>query len=310
MAFPLFSAPQHKVSPDLCFVLMPFSAEFDGVYQEIKEVVTKYAGFRCLRADELAVPTKITEDIWLHIQRSRFLIADITGSNANVFYEVGLSHALNKPVLLLIREGTEVPFDLKAIRYLHYSPTNFDDFRRNLGAHIKACLDSIPANWSNQTSLGGPDVRITSVEAPASAVVGKPICITVKAKNFGLGATQAYFSLSFPSGVSAAAAAKSKLQTKVGAKGDSWTSGEVVLDYPIVEAFVYGASEGLHRWLTNKSHFLTAEVTPSRRGLMQFYVSASAQSGDQPFVNDPRPELGALLDQRDEPVYCGIIEVS
>jgi hypothetical protein len=310
MAFPLFSAPQHAVNPDLCFVLMPFSAEFKNVYQEIKEAVTDYAGFRCLRADELAVPSKITEDIWLHIQRSRFLIADITGSNANVFYEVGLSHALNKPVILLVREGTEVPFDLKAVRYLHYSPTNFGDLRRNLGAHIKACLECIPTSWNRQNSVDGPEVRITSVEAPASAVVGKSISITVKAKNFGLDATQAYFSLSFPSGASVSAAPKSDVRTKNDAKGDHWTSGQVILDYPIVEAYVWRAPEGPPGWLKNKSHSLTAEVTPSRRGLMQFYVSASAQSGHGPFVNDPKPELGALLDQRDEPVYCGIIEVS
>ncbi len=284
---------------------MPFSQELTGVYYEVKKIV-EGAGFKCLRADELSGATKITDDIWLYIQRARFAIADITGSNANVFYEVGLSHALGKPVILLIKEGHDVPFDLKGIRYLKYSSSNLADLRKGLLGQIKGCLRSIPESWNKESAPEGPAVRIFSVDAPDSAVVGKPVHITVKAKNFGLAASQTYFSLSFPSGVSVGAAT-SDLQTKMGVKGKSWKSGQVILDYPIVEAFVYKPPAEQPGWPGKISHFLTVEITPVCCGLMQFYASASAKSGDKPFVNDPK--ASAMLDQRDEPVYCGVIEV-
>jgi hypothetical protein len=287
-------------------MMMPFDQTFSDLYAEVKRVVAD-AGFKCVRADEIADPHKITDDIWSCIQRARFIVADITDSNANVFYEVGLGHALNKSVILLLQGGKDVPFDLKGIRYVRYSPDDLGKLRPKLINAIRACLVTIPDTWRKDTVTDKPWVRIMSVEPPESPVVGEPFHITIKAKNFGLGASQAYFSISFPSGIETAKALKSDIDTKVGKKGDAWKSGSVILDYPIIEAFVYKPPNEASGWPKNRSHFLTVEATASRAGLLQFYVSASAKVGDQPFVNDP--EMSSTLDQRDEPIYCGIIEM-
>jgi len=106
---------------DFAFVLMPFAPEFDEIYRQgIKEVWNEL-GFRCLRSDE----DIHTHDIMCHaicqnIQRAHFIVADMTGRNPNVFYELGLAHAFGKPVILITQRAEDVPFDLKAILYIDY----------------------------------------------------------------------------------------------------------------------------------------------------------------------------------------------
>jgi hypothetical protein len=76
--------------------------------------VEDYAGCQCISADQISRSTEITTDISDHIQRSRCLIADLTDSNPNVFYEVGFSLALGKDVILLLQEGSKLPLTFRA----------------------------------------------------------------------------------------------------------------------------------------------------------------------------------------------------
>ena len=111
------------VKPDdrLCFVIMPFDEEFDAVYQDIIKPVTEGLKLRCLRADEIFTSTSIIEDIQPHIRKARFLIADLTHRNPNVFYELGFAHALDKDVILLTQDlKKDVPFDLQHRRITAY----------------------------------------------------------------------------------------------------------------------------------------------------------------------------------------------
>jgi len=85
------------ISKPFCFVLMPFSKDFDDVYQiGIKESCVN-AGAYCERVDEQIFQETILERIYNQITKSDFIIADMTGRNPNVFYEVGYAHALGKP---------------------------------------------------------------------------------------------------------------------------------------------------------------------------------------------------------------------
>jgi hypothetical protein len=103
-----------------CFVLMPLNVKFNGIYKLIKKTVEGF-GIECKRADEIFGPTVIIEDILKHIKNSSFLIADLTGRNPNVFYELGYAHAFQKDVILLTQDSTDVPFDLTHIRYIKYN---------------------------------------------------------------------------------------------------------------------------------------------------------------------------------------------
>ena len=100
---------------------MPFAAAFENVYAVLRSVVEDRAHCECVRADEIAQSNRITDDVYEQIRRARFLISDITGENPNVYYELGVSHALDKEVIVLVQAETPVPFDLSGIRYLEYS---------------------------------------------------------------------------------------------------------------------------------------------------------------------------------------------
>jgi hypothetical protein len=134
---PTGASSQHYMDPDLCFILMPFAASFAKVFQVVQRVVEDYSCCKCLRADQIATPSQITGDIWDRIQSARFLIADVTGANPNVFYEVGFSHALHKNVILLVEEGNPVPFDIQGIRYIKYITANLGSLREELVPFVR-----------------------------------------------------------------------------------------------------------------------------------------------------------------------------
>ena len=109
-----------KVNEKLCFIIMPYTDKLNPIYENIIKPVIKDLKLECLRADEIFTSKPIIEDIWNNIKKARFLIADLTDRNPNVFYELGLAHALNKEVILLTQNINDVPFDLQHLRYIFY----------------------------------------------------------------------------------------------------------------------------------------------------------------------------------------------
>ena len=106
---------------DSCFVMMPFAQPIGGYYKLVYEEAIKKAGLRPIRADDDIFATgKIIDQVWDGITKAKVLVAELTGRNPNVFYELGLAHALNKPVVLVSSNQTDVPFDLKHIRVIYY----------------------------------------------------------------------------------------------------------------------------------------------------------------------------------------------
>lgn len=101
---------------DQCFVLMPFGGWLDDYYETIYTPAINAAGLEPHRADDLFRPSTIVNDIWAYTKRAKLLLADLSGKNPNVFYELGLAHALAKPVILVAESMEEIPFDLRALR--------------------------------------------------------------------------------------------------------------------------------------------------------------------------------------------------
>jgi hypothetical protein len=140
----IFGGQSFTLDPQLCFVLMPFDKAFQPLYDDhIKPTVVR-AAMRCERADEIQGTTLITWGIWEHVNRARFLIAELTGQNANVFYELGLAHALSKDVILITQSMDFVPFDLKAIRCIVYefTPRGTQALEKKLAELIGALVKS------------------------------------------------------------------------------------------------------------------------------------------------------------------------
>lgn len=100
---------------------MPFASPLGDYYSIIYKPAIEKAGLKAIRADDDMFSTgKIIDQIWSGINRSKVLVAELTSRNANVFYELGLAHALKKPVVLISANEEDVPFDLHHIRVIYY----------------------------------------------------------------------------------------------------------------------------------------------------------------------------------------------
>jgi len=99
---------------------MPFSKEFDDIYQlGIKSACIEME-INCERVDEQIFNHSIPQQIYNQIENADILIADLTNHNPNVFYEVGYAHGLKKEVILLTKSIQDAPFDLKHYPHIIY----------------------------------------------------------------------------------------------------------------------------------------------------------------------------------------------
>jgi tetratricopeptide (TPR) repeat protein len=85
----------------------------------------------------------IVTDVTRGIYESQIVLADITGRNSNVMYELGLAHAAKKPVIILAQSDSDVPFDIRHIRYMNYTPLDLTALKSNLVQRIRNTLASV-----------------------------------------------------------------------------------------------------------------------------------------------------------------------
>ena len=114
----------------LCFVLMPFGrktdasgriVDFDAVYEQIIAPGIVAAGMDAIRADEEKVGGTIHKPMFERLMLCAYAVADLTGANANVYYELGIRHATRPSTTVIVfAEGTTLPFDLALVRGLSY----------------------------------------------------------------------------------------------------------------------------------------------------------------------------------------------
>jgi hypothetical protein len=120
--------------PNTCFVIMPFSTPWAPQVWDVVGRAFTHEGFNCIRADSMGGQI-VLKDIVEGIARSQLLVADVTGANHNVFYEIGIAHAWEFEVLLIGQKGSQIPFDLESFRRLFYELG--DDGLRKLGYGLR-----------------------------------------------------------------------------------------------------------------------------------------------------------------------------
>lgn len=166
---------KHKV-----FVIMPFDDDEKSLCEEFKErFKEKYDVYN---AGDLENQQNILKDIVVGISQSDVIIADLTGLNANVFYELGLAHALSKKVIIITQDIAELPFDIKSYRVIQYSlkfnelPKLIEELSKLLDGAINGSIkfgnpvsDYAPNSISNitgvvteSTDLNNEDVNTTN----------------------------------------------------------------------------------------------------------------------------------------------------
>lgn len=146
----------------MCFVLMPFEDPFTSYYEKILKPTIEKCGLLALRADDVYGTRTIMSDIWRSIKNADLLIADLTFRNPNVLYELGLSHAINKKVIIITQNINDIPFDLKSFRCIIYDtkdPEWANKLALSLDITIKSALEdeeSVPffKDQTDSTEIG------------------------------------------------------------------------------------------------------------------------------------------------------------
>jgi hypothetical protein len=117
----------------LCFIVMPFRPEFNYFYLYLQKHLKENHQLRVERGDHRILTKPLIEKVRDQIRSAHVLIADITGANPNVLYEVGLAHAYGKPVVFLTQDPPEqAPVDLRQFEFIAY----------DLGRHTD-CLEKL-----------------------------------------------------------------------------------------------------------------------------------------------------------------------
>ncbi|WP_156389196.1 hypothetical protein [Brevundimonas sp. Root1423] len=123
---------KENTADKICFVISPIGdtgtptrSHADKV---LKHLISKCvpAGFKTIRADKISDPGIITNQIISLIESADIVVADLTDSNPNVFYELAIRHALRKPTVQIINAGGKIPFDIAAVRTVVYDLTDPD----------------------------------------------------------------------------------------------------------------------------------------------------------------------------------------
>lgn len=115
----VFRVPTGKVEEDLVSAMMPFDMSFDKVSEALRKAC-KASDLRYQRADDIWDEPEVIQDVFSLIYRSRIVICDFSGRNPNVFYEAGIAHTLGKPVMPIVQNPEDIPFDLRHLRFIKY----------------------------------------------------------------------------------------------------------------------------------------------------------------------------------------------
>jgi hypothetical protein len=139
-ADPIWRGRKFEIDGLMCFALMPFKDEFFEVYETAIVPAAEKQGLRALHAGEIFGNREIVEDIWDSICSARVIVADVTGRNPNVFYELGICHILGKECIVITQEREDVPFDIRHRRFIEYEPSKLVKLQSGLAKTIQAVL--------------------------------------------------------------------------------------------------------------------------------------------------------------------------
>lgn len=122
----------------LCFVIMPFHPDLMPVFNDAIRPACRQTGFKALRVDELEGVYNINREIIEHIFMSDAIIADLTNWRPNVFYELGVAHAISNKAIMIINKKDEIPFDIKM-----YSCILYEQNKRGLAKLAASLVKSL-----------------------------------------------------------------------------------------------------------------------------------------------------------------------
>jgi hypothetical protein len=139
----IFPEPSLGLEYRDAFVIMPFKKEMRPIYDDHIVSACKELSLSVGRADDFFKAHAVMADVWGAIQHAKVIVADCTGRNPNVFYEMGMAHVLGKPVVLVSQNARDIPFDIRSIRHIlyKYTPRRMKSFRETLKEALRASTE-------------------------------------------------------------------------------------------------------------------------------------------------------------------------
>jgi hypothetical protein len=129
------------------FVVMPFSEPWsDSVYRAMIKPAIVEAGLRCIRGDQIARVGDLAQNIWGSLLHAGIVVAEVSVPNPNVFYELGLTHALGKDAILLRQVNSKIPADFGGAHYHEYDLPALDAGKDWLRDHLEQWAEDAKSN--------------------------------------------------------------------------------------------------------------------------------------------------------------------
>jgi len=155
-----------------CFVISPIGDEgsevrksSDHVFEEVIKRAIQPLGYQPLRSDHIAKPGRITDQVIKHLVADELVVADLSGHNPNVFYELAIRHAVNKPVIQISRKGESLPFDISQERTVFYDPDNVKS--------VNHCIDEIKKQIESIDNITFPPNTVSEIIQHQEALESK-----------------------------------------------------------------------------------------------------------------------------------------
>lgn len=184
----VIQGPANKIDKKTCFVISPIGDDdsperkrSDRVFEHVIEPTVKKLGYYALPARKIAGSGLITSDIINHVLFDPLVIADLSGANANVYYELALRHAVRKPCILILAKNERPKFDLHSMRMIFF---DIDDVRsireakNEIATYIRRMDDRFPLE--TPISAAGIPAWTPSHESNKSSTTGVRAYLTEK----------------------------------------------------------------------------------------------------------------------------------
>jgi NDP-sugar pyrophosphorylase family protein len=143
-----FGRPQYLIAEDplQCCMVMPFKEPYLTLFQNIIRPTLQDHGLQCRAASDQVGTSVIINDVWEDINRAHLVLAEITEANTNVWYELGLAHALNKSTIMLSRTAEDEILDLPlSFNIRHQRVLQYDPLKGDLSSRLRDWLKAMKA---------------------------------------------------------------------------------------------------------------------------------------------------------------------
>jgi hypothetical protein len=121
-----------------CFVVMPFRPELNFLYLFLQRYMGEKHGLRVERGDHRVLTKALIDKVRDQIVEADVVLADVSGANPNVFYEIGLAHAIGRPVIYMTQDPPEkAPVDIRQFEFICYDLGHHDELLNRIDNAIQ-----------------------------------------------------------------------------------------------------------------------------------------------------------------------------